>query len=93
VFYSYTYAVAPKGQEGRYFALANVPLFAPKIFAGVLSGVLFEKYCTGEEGNSCEHPQLLWFWIFAAAAPFPVGLWLLKRWIGSRYSTRTLQHP
>ena len=43
-FYSYTYEVAPAGQAGQYFAMANVPLFLPKLFAGVLSGGLLEAY-------------------------------------------------
>eukprot|EP00041_Stephanoeca_diplocostata_P034987 m.1216411 g.1216411 ORF g.1216411 m.1216411 type:complete len:511 (-) comp24613_c0_seq32:181-1713(-) len=52
-FYNYTYSIAPDGQSGRYFALANVPLFLPKFLAGVLSGYLLEEYCAGGKNQHC----------------------------------------
>eukprot|EP00040_Diaphanoeca_grandis_P023838 m.130216 g.130216 ORF g.130216 m.130216 type:complete len:453 (+) comp29464_c0_seq5:170-1528(+) len=77
-FYIYTSEVAPEGQAGVYFALSNFPMFLPKVFGGVLSGRLLQRFCSVEH---CEEPSQLWFWIFATTVPFSVGLLLLKRWI------------
>lgn len=77
-FYDYTFEVAPPGKTGLYFALANVPLFLPKVLAGFMSGYLLEQYCTAED---CADPRPLWGWIMAACIPFPVVLYLFKSWI------------
>ena len=49
------------------------------------SGGLLEAYCSSEE---CKDPQMLWFWIFVSAAPFPFLLALLRHWIGSHDHVR-----
>lgn len=68
-FYAWTHAIAPPKQAGRYFALANVPLFLPKLVAGIMSGTLLERYCPGPPAK-CESPQLLWLAIFLVTCPF-----------------------
>ena len=35
---------APQGQSGRFFALAQVPLFLPKLAAGAVSGASLRVY-------------------------------------------------
>ena len=72
------YEVAPPGKTGLYFALANVPLFLPKVLAGFMSGYLLELYCSADD---CSDPRPLWGWIMAACLPFPCALYMFKGWI------------
>ena len=74
-FYSYTYEIAPDGQEGRYFALGNVPLFLPKLLAGILSGWALEEHCTVED---CSEGSKLWGLIFWSVAPFTAANIVLR---------------
>eukprot|EP00055_Hartaetosiga_balthica_P009822 m.40245 g.40245 ORF g.40245 m.40245 type:complete len:503 (+) comp6912_c0_seq4:91-1599(+) len=70
-FYDFTSLIAPKGKAGLYFAIANLPLFLPKLLSGVLSGWLLEEYC---EMDKCEHPRKLWFVVFVLTVPFGLGI-------------------
>jgi hypothetical protein len=74
-FYEYTYSIAPAGQEGRYFALGNVPLFLPKLFAGVLSGFALEKYCTVDD---CTHGTRVWWLIWLSVFPCTLAMAALR---------------
>lgn len=78
-FYTWTHTIAPPQQAGRYFALSNVPLFLPKLIAGIMSGALLEKYCRPLP-DVCEDPNTLWLAIFASACPF-VLLLNTQRWL------------
>ena len=70
--------IAPEGQQGSYFALGNAPLFLPKLLAGVFSGYLLEEYCAAEP---CQGGPLLWRAIFLSGLPFPLAIFVLRRWL------------
>jgi hypothetical protein len=46
-FYTYTHEVAPPEDSGKYFAFSTVPMFLPKLLAGMMSGQLLAAYCPG----------------------------------------------
>jgi len=48
-FYAYTHECAPPDQAGLYFGLSQVPLFLPKLLAGVVSGRLLAAFCPGAQ--------------------------------------------
>eukprot|EP00729_Bicosta_minor_P005692 gene5692-8892_t len=74
-FYAYTYEIAPEGQEGRYFALGNVPLFLPKLLAGILSGWALENHCTADD---CSEGSQVWSLIFWSVVPFTATMAVLR---------------
>ncbi len=76
--YEYAAAIAPKGQEASYSALSYVPFFLAKLFIGVFSGVMLERYCpeTGARDS-----QTMWLIIALITTICPVGLITLRRWI------------
>ena len=46
--YQYTAAIAPKGQEGTYMALSMLPYFVAKLFVGMMSGRMLERWCQSD---------------------------------------------
>lgn len=46
--YQYTAAIAPKGQEGTYMALSLLPYFVAKLFVGMMSGRMLERWCPSD---------------------------------------------
>eukprot|EP00045_Choanoeca_perplexa_P003749 m.33220 g.33220 ORF g.33220 m.33220 type:complete len:450 (+) comp12209_c0_seq1:296-1645(+) len=77
-FYDYTYEVAPAGSSGWYFAIANAPLFLPKLATGILSGRLLQEHCAS---YPCAQGQQMWWMVFLTGVPFPLAIWLLSRWL------------
>ncbi|HEX3716638.1 MAG TPA: MFS transporter [Verrucomicrobiae bacterium] len=83
--YEYAAAIAPKGQEASYGALAYVPFFLAKVLIGTFSGVLLARYCppTGPR-----HSQTLWLMVGLTSLIAPVGLIGLRKVIRVREAGR-----
>ena len=90
-FYTYTHEIAPPDEVGFYFSMSQVPLFLPKLIAGVMSGWLLAKHCAVDSG--CEGGAWLW-WHEAGDTWLLVRLWqwhlvflnTILLCIGSRYN-------
>ena len=77
-FYTYTHEIAPQSEVGLYFSMAQVPLFLPKLIAGVMSGRLLADYCAAE--SDCAESARLWWWVGVSSLPFPFAIhWAVKR--------------
>ena len=77
-FYTYTHEIAPPDEVGFYFSMSQVPLFLPKLIAGVMSGWLLAKHCAVDSG--CEGGTWLWWWVGLSSLPFPFVIhWAVKR--------------
>ena len=59
-------------------ALAALPHMAGAFFAGVLSGVLLDNYCTEDDTEAC---RFIWFLIGMIAATTTLGIFALRKWI------------
>lgn len=83
--YEYAAAIAPKGQEASYAALSYVPFFLAKLFIGIFSGRMLEKYCpeTGVRDS-----QTMWLIVALVTVICPLGLITLRRWIRVREAGR-----
>ncbi len=79
--YEYAAAIAPKGQEASFGALSVVPFFLAKLFVGLVSGVLLERYCP-EVGP--RDSTTMWLIIALVTAVAPIGLFVLRPWIRVR---------
>lgn len=75
--YEYAAAIAPKGQEASYGALAYIPFLVGKLLIGTAGWVL--AAFVPEQGP--RRPQLLWLSFALAASIAPVGLVLFSRYI------------
>lgn len=69
-FYTYTHDIAPPNEAGFYFSMSHVPLFLPKLLAGVLSGKLLSTYCEASV-NGCGDGWRIWMAIGFLSLPFP----------------------
>lgn len=56
----YTLQVAPKGKEGIYLGISNVPNFLSLLITGISSGILLSMVCPIGETERCSE---IWFWI------------------------------
>jgi len=61
----YTLRVAPKGREGLYGVLVNVPLFGVKTLVGFSSGWLLHTYCPAADTSHCD---TMWMFIQQCAS-------------------------
>ena len=75
--YEYAAAIAPKGQEASYGALAYIPFLIGKLLVGT-SGWLLAAFCP-EQGP--RQSGLMWFIFALAASVAPVGLLVFRRYI------------
>jgi hypothetical protein len=71
----YAAILAPKGREGAYMALCDVPTFLAKVLVGGMSGHLLEHHCSSQ--GLCSG-QALWTRIFALSTSSPVFMFLLR---------------
>lgn len=56
----YTLQVSPKGKEGIYLGISNVPNFLSLLITGVSSGILLATVCPQDDNERCTE---IWFWI------------------------------
>ena len=75
--YEYAAAIAPKGQEASYGALAYLPFLVGKLLIGTAGWVL--AAFVPEQGP--RRPELLWVTFGIAAAVAPLGLLIFSRYI------------
>lgn len=83
--YEYAAAIAPKGQEASYGALAYLPFLVGKLLIGTAGWVL--AAFVPEQGP--QRPELLWVTFGIAAAIAPLGLLLFSRYIRVPEAGRT----
>jgi MFS family permease len=75
--YEYAAAIAPKGQEASYGALAYLPFLVGKLLVGT-AGWLLAAFCP-EQGP--RHSGTMWLIFALAASVAPIGLIALRRYI------------
>lgn len=86
--HEYTAAVAPEGQEGTYFGLAMVPLFAAKTLVSVASGHLLSRWVPEGIGDRLrttqvpfwETPYAMWVILGSIALAGSLAALLLEDW-------------
>jgi len=75
--YEYAAAIAPKGQEASYGALAYLPFLVGKLLIGSAGWVL--AAFVPEQGP--RRPELMWLTFALAASVAPIGLIVFRRYI------------
>jgi MFS family permease len=75
--YEYAAAIAPKGQEASYGALAYLPFLIGKLLIGTAGWVL--AAFVPEHGQ--RRPELMWLIFALAASVAPIGLIVFRRYI------------
>ena len=75
--YEYAAAIAPKGQEASYGALAYLPFLVGKLLIGTAGWIL--AAFVPEHGP--RRPELMWLIFALAASVAPIGLIALRRYI------------
>ena len=75
--YEYAAAIAPKGQEASYGALAYLPFLVGKLLIGTAGWVL--AAFVPETG--LRRPELMWLTFALAASVAPIGLIVFRRYI------------
>lgn len=79
--YEYNVSIAPRGREATYVSLAALPYFLAKFLVGPTSGYLLETYCPKE---GLRQPHILWAIIGFSTIMGPIGIFLLRGWIGQK---------
>jgi hypothetical protein len=79
--YEYNVSIAPRGREATYVSLAALPYFLAKFLVGPTSGYLLETYCPKE---GARQPHILWALIGFSTMVGPIGIFLLRGWIGKK---------
>ena len=75
--YEYAAAIAPRGQEASYGALAYLPFLVGKLLVGT-SGWILAAFCPA---TGPRHSGTMWLIFALAASVAPVGLLLFSRYI------------
>ena len=75
--YEYAAAIAPRGQEASYGALAYLPFLVGKLLIGT-AGWLLAAFCPAEGPRRSD---LMWLIFALAASVCPIGLIALRRYI------------
>jgi hypothetical protein len=75
--YEYAAAIAPKGQEASYGALAYIPFLIGKVLVGT-SGWLLAIFCPA---TGPRRSDLMWLIFACAASVAPIGLLLFRSYI------------
>eukprot|EP00127_Corallochytrium_limacisporum_P003268 Clim_evm117s147 gene=Clim_evmTU117s147 len=82
--FDYAMTVTPKGEEGLYLQLANMPMFLAKLVVGPMGGYLLEAYCSprpDDPTDYCPDPQRMWLYIGLLSATGPIALVIFKSFI------------
>jgi hypothetical protein len=82
--YEYAAAIAPKGQEASYGALAYIPFLVGKLLVGTTGWIL--AAFVPEQGP--RRPELMWLTFALAASVAPLGLLIFSRYIRVREEGR-----
>jgi hypothetical protein len=75
--YEYAAAIAPKGQEASYGALAYIPFLVGKLLVGT-SGWILAAFCPAEGPR---RSNVMWLIFALAASVSPLGLIVFRRYI------------
>ncbi len=75
--YEYAAAIAPRGQEASYGALAYLPFLVGKLLVGT-AGWILAAFCPAEGPR---RPAMMWLIFALAATVAPVGLLVFRRYI------------
>jgi MFS family permease len=75
--YEYAAAIAPKGQEASYGALAYIPFLIGKLLVGT-AGWILAAFCPAQGPR---HSGIMWFIFALAASVAPIGLITFRRYI------------
>jgi hypothetical protein len=75
--YEYAAAIAPRGQEASYGALAYLPFLIGKLLVGT-AGWILAAFCPAEGPR---RPAMMWLIFALAASVAPLGLLLFSRYI------------
>jgi MFS family permease len=75
--YEYAAAIAPKGQEASYGALAYIPFLVGKLLVGT-SGWILAAFCPAEGPR---RSNIMWLIFALAASVAPIGLIAFRRYI------------
>lgn len=70
-----------EGQEGTFFAMANLPSFAAKVVAASLSGVLLQEYCWAPGLGGCHLGWVMWLYVGVLGLSSPLLLVGIGRWV------------
>jgi MFS family permease len=79
--YEYNVSIAPRGREATYVSLASLPYFLAKFLVGPTSGYLLERYCPP---SGARNAAILWLIIGSSTIIGPIGIFLLRGWIGRK---------
>lgn len=79
--YEYNVSIAPRGREATYVSLAALPYFLAKFLVGPTSGYLLETYCPKDGPRNS---AILWAIIGFSTMMGPIGIFLLRGWIGKK---------
>ena len=79
--YEYNVSIAPRGREATYVSLASLPYFLAKFLVGPTSGYLLSTYCPADGPRN---GAILWAIIGMSTMLGPVGIFLLRGWIGRK---------
>jgi MFS family permease len=83
--YEYNVSIAPRGREATYVSLASLPYFLAKFLVGPTSGYLLEAYVPA---NGPRNAAILWAIIGMSTMIGPIGIFLLRGWIGQKAEAR-----
>ena len=86
----YAALVSPAAASSTWSALGAMPLFAAKLPAGLLSGVLLAKFVP-EQGH--RRPRVMWAIVWGVTSIGPIALLLLRRVITGGVTTAPLSSP
>lgn len=79
--YEYNVSIAPRGREATYVSLASLPYFLAKFLVGPTSGYLLDHYVPAK---GVHHAATMWAIIGFSTMVGPVGMFLLRGWIGKK---------
>jgi dipeptide/tripeptide permease len=80
--YEYIGAIAPKGQEGLFMGVANLPLALASMIGGPIGGKMFEKYISGP-AKAGQAPDYVRMWAIIAGIGIIslIGLAFYDSWL------------
>ncbi len=74
--------IAPPGKTGAYMGIGQFPWFLTKVLTSLYSGYFVAAYIPQPSFWVPQHTGRLWFIYGFIAVTTPLGLWLMKGWMG-----------